>query len=192
MATPSTHQITELLLAWSDGDLSALERLTPLVYEELHRLAHRYLNYERSGNSLQTSALVNEAYLRLIDWKKVRWQNRAHFLGMAAKLMRHILVDFARERRATRRGGGARAVSIDEGVAVTREREADFLAVDDALNKLTALDPRKSQIVELRFFGGLDVKETAEVLKISPRTVMREWALARAWLYRELAQDESK
>ena len=189
MPAPSTRDITDLLLAWSEGDPSALERLTPLVYKELHRLAHRYLNREYSDNSLQTSALVNEAYVRLIDWKNARWQNRAHFFGVAARLMRRILVDFARTRRAARRGGGVRRVLLQEDAIVLEEHAADFLALDEALQKLAMLDPRKSQIVELRFFGGLSVEETAEVLKISPRTVMREWSLSRAWLYRELSQE---
>ena len=189
MPAPSTREITDLLLAWSEGEPSALERLTPLVYEELHRLAHRYINREYSDNSLQTSALVNEAYLRLIDWKNVRWQNRSHFFGVAARFMRCILVDFARTRRAARRGGGVRRVSLEEEATVSRERAADFLSLDEALKKLAALDLRKSRIVELRFFGGLSVEETAEVLKISPRTVMREWSLSRAWLYRELSQE---
>src|SRR5437773_6318465 len=140
MPAPSTQEITKLLLAWSEGDPSALERLTPLVYEELHRLAHRYLNRENSDNSLQTSALVNEAYLRLIDWKNVRWQNRSHFFGVAARFMRCILVDFARTRRAARRGGGVRRVSLEEEATVSRERAADFVALDEALEKLAALD----------------------------------------------------
>jgi RNA polymerase sigma factor (TIGR02999 family) len=181
-----------MLLAWSDGDPAALEKLTPLVYDELHRLARQYMQNEPAGHTLQSSALVNEAYLRLIDWKSVRWQNRAHFFGVAAKLMRRVLVDLARARRAARRGGNALQVSLDEAAEIPEMRSEEFIALDEVLDTLAELDPRKCQIVELRFFGGLDVKETAEVLKISKRTVMREWSLARAWLYRELGQREKK
>jgi RNA polymerase sigma-70 factor, ECF subfamily len=192
MPIPPTKEITQLLQAWSEGDSSALERLTPLVYEELHRLAHRYLHREHSTNTLQTSALVNEAYLRLIDWKNVRWQNRAHFFGVAAGMMRRILVDFARARHAGRRGGDLQRVSLEETGPLSMDRTADFIALDDALKSLAVLDPRKSQVVELRFFGGLGVDETAEVLNTSSRTVMREWSLARAWLYRELVRRDQK
>jgi RNA polymerase sigma-70 factor (ECF subfamily) len=186
MAQPSSHEVTQLLHAWSDGDQEALEKLVPLVYEELHRLARHYMSGERPGHTLQTSALVNEAYLRLVDWKNVRWQNRAHFFGVAAQMMRRILVDFARSRQYAKHGGGMNRVSFAETAIVSPERGADFIALDDALKSLATIDPRKSRIVELRFFGGLSVEETAEVLKISPRTVMREWSLAQAWLYREL------
>jgi RNA polymerase sigma factor (TIGR02999 family) len=189
MNASSSKQITQLLVAWSDGDEAALEMLTPLVYEELHRLAHRYMNQERVGHTLQTSALVNEAYLRLIDWKAVHWQNRAHFFGVAAQLMRRILVDFARTRRYAKRGGGALAVTLSDAV-VSDEKGADIVALDEALVSLAELDARQSQVVELRFFGGLTVEETAEVLKVSPGTVRRDWSLARAWLHRELSNKE--
>src|SRR5262245_32993344 len=188
MKPPSTHEVTQLLLAWSDGDQTALEELTPLVYVELHRRAERYMRHERAGNLLQTTALVNEAYVRLIDLKQVRWQNRAHFFGVAAMLMRNILVDFARERLQAERGGYKQQVSLEEAAVVSKERCADFIALDDALKSLAEIDPRKSRMVELRFFGGLSVEETAEALNVSPRTVMREWSLARDWLYRELSK----
>lgn len=187
MTTSPTHEITQLLLAWSDGDETALAQLAPLVQVELHRLAQRYMSQERSGHTLQTTALVNEAYLRLIDWKNVRWQNRAHFFAVSAQLMRRILVDHARHRKYHKRGGETVRVSLTEATDVAEERSADILALDAALQSLATLDPRKSQIVELRFFGGLSLEETAEVLKISPRTVTREWGLAQAWLYRELS-----
>jgi len=187
---PVAREVTQLLMAWSDGDQSALEKLTPLVHAELHRLAKRYMALEGQGHTLQATALVNEAYLRLIDWKNVRWQNRAHFFGVSANLMRHILVDYARSRNYKKRGGGAQKVPLDEAAVISAERAADFVALDGALNALAELDPRKSKIVELRFFGGLSVEETAEVLAISARTVMREWSLAQAWLYREMSQEE--
>ncbi|HKR58684.1 MAG TPA: sigma-70 family RNA polymerase sigma factor [Pyrinomonadaceae bacterium] len=186
MTTPSSHEVTQLLMAWSNGDQAALEQLTPLVHRELHRLAKGYMHQERRGHLLQTTALINEAYLRLIDWKDARWQNRAHFYGVAAQLMRRILVDFARARQQDKRGGGACQVSLDEAAAVSVEQTAEFIALDEALDQLATIDPRKSRIVELRFFGGLSEEETAEVLKVSPRTVRREWSLARAWLHREL------
>jgi len=186
MTVRSTHDVTQLLLAWSDGDQAALEQLTPLVYGELHRLARGYLRRERPGHTLQATALVNEAYLRLIDWKQVRWQNRAHFFGVSAQLMRRILVDFARARHQGKRGGAARQVSFEEAVAVSPMQAADLVALDEALERLAAIDPRKSRMVELCFFGGLSEGETAEVLKVSPRTVRREWSLARAWLHREV------
>ena len=187
---PSAREVTQLLIAWSDGDESALEKLTPLVHAELYRLAKRYMAREGQGHTLQATALVNEAYLRLIDWKNVRWQNRAHFFGVSANLMRRILVDYARSRNYQKRGGGAHKVPLDEAAVVSRERAADFVALDDSLNALAEVDPRKSKIVELRFFGGLSVDETAEVLKVSSRTVMREWSLAQAWLYREMCKGE--
>jgi len=186
MTTPSSQGITQLLLAWSDGDQAALEKLTPLVHAELRRLAKGYMRGEQPGHTLQTTALINEAYLRLIDWKNVRWQNRAHFFGVAAQLMRRILVDFARSRHYARRGGGAQQVSLDEALTIHEDRSAEIIALDDALKSLAEIDPRKSQIVELKFFGGLTVEETAEALKTPQRTVEREWNLARAWLYREL------
>lgn len=181
----SSHEITRLLVAWGQGDQSALEELSPLVHSELHRLAHRYMSRERPGHTLQTSALVNEAYIRLIDWKNVRWQNRAHFFAVSAQLMRRILVDFARHRRYLKRSGGAR-VSLTEAAAFTVDRDADLVALDEALIALAEVDPRKSQVVEMRFFGGLSVEEVAEVLKVSKETVMRDWRLAKVWLLREL------
>ena len=186
MQTHSPKEITQLLVAWSDGDEAALEQLSPLVYEELHRLAHRYMRGERPGHTLQTTALVNEAYLRLIDWKNVRWQNRAHFFGVSAQLMRRILVDFARARDYQKRGGALRAVTLNDEVGVTNEKAIDLVALDEALLSLAKLDPRQSKVVELRFFGGLTNEEAAEVLKVSVGTVRRDWSLARAWLHREL------
>ena len=188
MATPSPEEVTRLLLAWSRGDESALEKLIPLVYEELHRLAHGYMDRERAGHTLQTTALVNEAYLRLIDASQVRWQNRAHFFAVSAQLMRRVLVDFARSRNYQKRGGEAHQVSFDEALMVSQERSADLVALDDALTSLAAIDSRKSRVVELRFFGGLSVEEAAEVLQVSPDTVMRDWAFAKVWLLRELSQ----
>ena len=181
------HEVTALLLAWKQGEPAALEQLVPLVQAELHRLARGYMGRERPGHPLQPTALVNEAYLRLIDWKNVEWQNRAHFFGVAAQLMRRILVDFARQRPRVA-GVSAQNVSLEEAFSIGDERSPDLLALDDALQSLAALDERKSRIVELRFFGGLSVEETAEVLQIAPITVMREWSKAKAWLYRELNQ----
>jgi RNA polymerase sigma factor (TIGR02999 family) len=188
MAQPSTQEITGLLLAWGQGDQSALERLMPLVYEELRRLARRHMNRQRAGHTLQTTALVNEAYLRLIDSSQVQWQNRAHFFAVSAHLMRRILIDFARSRMSLKRGAEARQITLDDSLEVSSERGADLIALDDALNTLAGMNPRQSQIVELRYFGGLSEEEIAEALKISPRTVRRDWSLARAWLYRELSQ----
>jgi RNA polymerase sigma-70 factor (ECF subfamily) len=187
MSVPESHEVTELLVAWSDGDEQALERLAPLVQAELHRLARRYMSRERGDHLLQTSALINEAYLRLIDWKSARWQNRAHFFGVAAQMMRRILVDFAR-RRPRAEGGEARHVSLEDALIVADERQPDLVALDEALIALAELDERKARVVELRFFGGLSVEETAEVLKLSPITVIREWNKAKAWLYRELSR----
>jgi RNA polymerase sigma-70 factor, ECF subfamily len=187
---PSQKQITELLVAWGKGDQAALEQLTPLVYNELHRLARRYMGRERPGHTLQTSALVNEAYLRLIDWQNVRWQNRAHFLGVSAQIMRRILVDFARSREYAKRGGGARQVSLAEAAGIPGERGADLVALDEALNLLAELDARQSRVVELRFFGGLSLEESAEVLNVSVGTVRRDWSLARAWLHRQLSRTQ--
>ena len=181
-----THEVTQLLVAWSDGDEAALDRLAPLVNAELHRLAKRYMSREREDHLLQTSALINEAYLRLINWKDVRWQNRAHFFGVAAQMMRRILVDFARQRPRVEKEIEARHVSLDEAMTVTNDKDLDLVALDEALQNLGKVDERKSKIVELRFFGGLSVDETAEVLKVAPITVMREWNKAKAWLYREL------
>jgi len=178
--------ISKLLHAWRDGDQRALERLTPIVYGELHRLARRYMQRERAGQSLQTTALVNEAYMRLVDYKRMKWQNRAHFFAVSAQLMRRILVDHAR-RHNLKRGGGVHHVPLEETAIMGGMRAADVVALDDALKTLAGLDPRKVQVVEMRFFGGLSVEETAEVLKVSAVTVMRDWSTARAWLYRELA-----
>lgn len=186
MNTHTPKEVTQLLLAWSDGDRGALEKLAPLVYEELRRLARRYMAGERAGHTLQTTALVNEAYLRLIDGSQVRWQNRAHFFAVSAQSMRRILVDFARAKRNLKRGGGAEQVSLDEALVVSPERGADLLALDEALERLAALNPRQGRVVELRYFGGLSEEEVAEVLRVSPRTVRSDWSLARAWLYREL------
>ena len=186
MAATSPQEVTGLLLAWSEGEQTAFEKLVPLVYAELRRVAHRYMGRERHGHSLQTTALVNEAYLRLIDARRVRWQNRAHFFAVSAQLMRRILVDFARSRQYLKRGGAAQKVSFDEGLVVLKEQGQDLVALDDALKALAAIDGRKSQVVELRFFGGLSVAETAEVLKVSPDTVLRDWRLAKVWLAREM------
>jgi RNA polymerase sigma factor (TIGR02999 family) len=187
MTDPSTHDVTELLAAWGGGDEAALERLVPIVHAELRRLAHCYMGRERAGHTLQTSALINEAYARLIHWKEARFENRAHFFGVSAQLMRRILVDFARSRpRASE--GTARHVALDEALLVASdEQDTDVVALDEALEELAKVDARKGKIVELRFFGGLSVEETAEFLGISAVTVMREWAKAKAWLYRELS-----
>lgn len=190
MNEPSTHEVTQLLVAWNGGDGAALEQLIPLVHAELHRLARRYMGQERAGHPLQPTALVNEAYMRLIDWKNVEWKNRAHFFGVSAQLMRRILVDFARAQGNLKRGGGAQQLSLDQAMEVSAERSADLIALDDALNTLATMNPRQSQIVELRYFGGLSEEETAEALTVSPRTVRRDWSLARAWLYRELNRGE--
>jgi len=178
--------VTDLLVAWGQGDESALQKLTPLVYRELHNLAHHNMMRERPGHTLQTTALVNEAYLRLVDSQHVQWRDRAHFFAMSARLMRRILVDFARSRRYQKRGGGARPVSLDENVDVAHERSADLVALDEALAVLAAVDPRKSRVVEMKFFGGLTAEEIAEVLEVSPDTVLRDWSLAKSWLLREL------
>lgn len=186
MTTESPHEVTQLLLAWSDGNRAALDKLMPLVERELHRLAHHYMRRENAGQTLQTTALVNEAYLRLIEQKHVHWKNRAHFFALSAQLMRRILVDLARKRRFAKHGGGAQQVSFDEALIVSREKGRDVIALDEALTRLAEIDPRKSQVVELRFFGGLSVEETAEALHISGVTVMREWSMAKAWLYNAL------
>lgn len=183
--TAENENVTELLKKWSGGDTDALEELTPVIYAELHRIAKRYMNRERENHTLQTSALVNEAYVRLIDWKSAKWENRAHFFGVSAQLMRRILVDFARKRPRVN-DEAVRQVSIEEAFVVSSEKDADLVALDEALNELAKFDERKAKIVELKFFGGLSVEETAEVLKISGVTVMREWNKAKAWLYREL------
>jgi len=183
-------ETTRLLKAWSEGDETALERLVPLVDAELRRLARHYLRQERPGHILQTTALVNEAWVRLIVWPDVSWQNRAHFIGLAAQLMRRVLVDEARRRQAQKYGADAVHVSLAEAEGIAHEKGADLVALDDALNELATFDERQSKIVELRFFGGLSLEETAEALKISARTVQREWSMAQAWLYRELSRGE--
>ncbi len=185
----SQHQVSLLLQAWGDGDKEAMEKLIPLVYAELHRLAKRYRAGERPGDSLQTTALIHEAFLRLAS-KSIQWQNRAHFFAVSARIMRRILVDFARSRRCAKRGGHLRPFTLEETAGLSNERDKDLIALDDALQGLAELDERQSQIVELRFFGGLTMEEIAGVLRISPRTVRREWSIARAWLYRALHQEE--
>jgi len=181
-----SHNITRLLKEWSDGDRRALDRLTPLVYEELRHQAARYLRRERPGHTLQTTALINEAYLRLIDAKDVHWQSRAHFFAIAANLMRRILVDHARRRDADKRGGSQVRVQFDEALAVADETDVDLLAIDEALDRLAAIDPQQARVVELRFFSGLSVEETAAALGVSAKTVKRDWSVARAWLRREI------
>jgi RNA polymerase sigma factor (TIGR02999 family) len=188
---PSPHEITHLLIAWSNGSQDALEQLYPLVYEELRRLAHRYMSRERPGHTLQTTAVVHEAYLRLIDQRHAQWQNRAHFFAIAAQMMRRILITHAQSHAYAKRGGGTLKVSLDEAAVLSQERAGELLALDDALGSLTALDPRRSQVVELRFFGGLSNEEIAEVLKISPNTVTRDWNVAKAWLYREMSKEQA-
>ncbi len=182
----SAPEVTQLLVAWGQGDQAALDSLIPLVYQELRRLAHRYMTGERPEHTLQTTALVNEAYLRLVDCRRVRWQNRAHFFAVSASLMRRILVDFARSRRYQKRGAGAQPVSLDENLDLSPQKSAGLVAIDEALNALGAFDPRKSKVVELKFFGGLTADEIAEVLQVSPQTVLRDWKLARSWLLREM------
>ena len=182
--TPAPHEVTKLLQDWSDGDETALEQLMPLVYDELHRLGH--LRSERPGHILQTSALINEAYLRLVDQPEIRWENRDHFFGIAARLMRRILVDDARKRNADKRGGSLIQVPLHEATGLVQEQAANVAALDDALNILETIDTRQGKIVELRFFGGLSIEETANVLQVSPGTVMRDWTFARAWLRNEM------
>ncbi|HVN79584.1 MAG TPA: sigma-70 family RNA polymerase sigma factor [Terriglobia bacterium] len=191
MAATSPADVTQLLQAWSQGETSALEKLTPLVYKELHRLAHRYMSFENPGHTLQTTALVNEAYLRLVS-NRASWQNRAHFFAISAQLMRQILVDFARSRHQWKRGGKVQRVSLDEAMVSAEEAGADLVALDDALKALAVVDPRKSRVVELRFFGGLSIEETAQVLKISDLTVSRDWKLAKLWLLRKMSHGEKR
>ena len=186
MAQPGTDQVTELLVEWSNGDKAALDKLMPLIHEELRRLAHRYMRRERGGHTLQTTALVNEAYVRLVNRKRVHWENRAHFFAIAAELMRTILVDHARSHGYAKRGGGARKITLDELAIVSQERAAEVVALDDALKELAELDLQQSRIVELKFFGGLTIEETAKVLHLSPATIKREWSTAKAWLYQEI------
>lgn len=185
ICTPAS-EITALLVDWGNGDQGALERLLPLVEKELHRLAHSYMRRENPDHTLQTTALVNEAYLKLVDQKKTHWQNRAHFFGIAAQIMRRILLNYARDRHREKRGGKAVQVSLSEAVVVSLEQSEELIALDEALNQLALIDERKSRVVELRYFGGLEVDEIAEVLKVSPITVMRDWKFAKAWLLREM------
>ena len=190
MADTSAEEVTRLLAAWGDGDRSALDRLIPLVERELHQLAHRYLSRERPGHTLQTTALVNEAYLRLVDQRRTRFESRTHFFAIAAQIMRRILVNHARDRAAEKRGGGVRKVSLDDAAVLSDERAEELVALDEALDTLAELDGRKARVVELRYFGGLSVEETAEVLGVHPNTVTREWGQAKAFLHRELHKDQ--
>jgi RNA polymerase sigma factor (TIGR02999 family) len=185
----SPKEVTEILLAWNNGDKNALEKLMPLVYNELRRLASRYMRSEHPGHTIQTTALVHEAYLRLIDQRNVRWQNRAHFFGIAAQMMRRILVNYARDQHAAKRGGHNYKLSLDEAIALPEERNLDLVGLDDALTLLAQTDARKAQLVELRFFSGLSIEEAASVMGISIATAKRDWTLARAWLYRELSKE---
>ena len=187
MSDPSAQNVTQLLVQWSKGDREALEALVPLVYEELRRVARYYLRQEKQNHTLSSTALVHEAYLRLVSQKEVTWQNRAHFFGVAAQMMRRILVDHARRYAYAKRGGGALTLALDEVVATPQRRAIDLVALDDALDSLAKLDQRQSRMVELRFFGGLSIEETSEVLGVSTPTVKREWASARAWLFREIS-----
>lgn len=188
MSEASQESVTQLLIQWSGGHRDALDQLMPLVYDELHRLAQRHLRRERQDNTLQTTALVHEAYLKLIDQTRVQWQNRAHFFAIAAQAMRRILVSHARERLADKRGRGAEKISLDEGrIDISDERSESLVALDDALERLTEKDPQKGRVVELRYFGGLSLEETAEVMRVSRATIVREWRMAKAWLYKEIA-----
>ena len=189
MEPASGHEVTRLLKAWGAGDDEALEKLTPLVYRQLHEIARRYMAGERVGHMLQTTALVNEAYLRLVDCGKVNWQDRAHFFAVSARLMRRILIDFARSRGYLKRGGAVPHIPLDESPSVCNQPDVNLVALDDALNALAAVDERKSKVVELKFFGGLNVEETAEVLRVSSDTVIRDWKFAKIWLLRELSRE---
>jgi RNA polymerase sigma-70 factor, ECF subfamily len=189
--TPTSHEITQLLLAWSDGDKQALDRLVPLVYDELRRLAQNYMRKERAGQTLQTTALIHEVYLRLIDADRVQWRNRAHFFGIAARLMRQILVARARERGCQKRGGGAERVSLDEAMVIDERLDEDLVALDEALGELSQFDARMAQVVEMRFFGGLTEEEIAAALDVSTKTVRRDWRLARSWLRRKLSWERT-
>jgi RNA polymerase sigma factor (TIGR02999 family) len=189
---PSKVEVTQLLKAWGSGDDKALEQLTPVVENELHRLAHHCMARENPGHTLQTTALVNEVYLRLVDIHAVSWQDRAHFFAISARMMRRILTDFARSRHYQKRGGGAVQVTLDEALVVTPEKHADIIALDQALTQLAALYPRQSQVVELRFFGGLEVEEAAEALKVSPETVKRDWRFAKSWLLRAMSGEKGE
>ena len=188
MRRTKQHEITQLLAEWSDGNQSALDELYPLVYDELHRLARRYMSRERKGHTLQATALINEAYVRLVDQKNVLWANRSHFFAISAQIMRRILIDHARRHAYAKRGGGAQQVSLDEAVAVTRDIGSELLRLDEALKTLADMDPRRSQVVELRYFGGLNNEEIAGVLHVSENTVTRDWNMARAWLYQQLSE----
>jgi RNA polymerase sigma factor (TIGR02999 family) len=188
----TANEVTQLLVAWGNGDQTALDQLMPLVYSELHRIAHRYIKKERPGHTLQTSALLNEAFMRLVDQREVTWQSRAHFFAIAAQMMRRILVDYARSRRYAKRGGDAQEVSFDEELVISRQRSADVVALHEALNNLAMIDERKSKVVELKFFGGLSIEETAEVLGVSQGTVMRDWTLAKAWLRLAMSSTEER
>jgi RNA polymerase sigma-70 factor (ECF subfamily) len=191
MQAPESHEVTRLLLAWSEGDKEAFDRLVPLVYDELRRLAQSYMRRERANQTLQTTALIHEAYLRLIDANRVKWQNRAHFFGVAARLMRQMLVAFARERGYQKRGGGASRVSLDEAMVIDEGRDEDLVALDEALGALAQFDARKAQVVEMRFFGGLTEDEIAAALGVSTETVRRDWRLARSWLRRRLGGEQN-
>jgi len=188
--TASPNDVTQLLVAWGNGDQAARDQLMPLVYAELHRLAHRHIKKERPGHTLQTSALVNEAFVRLVDQRDVHWQSRAHFFGIAAQMMRRILVDYARKRRFAKRGGNQLQVSLNEELVAANQRSAEVVLLDDALTQLAEIDERKSKVVELKFFGGLSIEETAEALGVSPGTVMRDWTLAKAWLRRAMSRND--
>jgi RNA polymerase sigma-70 factor, ECF subfamily len=190
MAMPSRREITQWLVSSTQGDPEALERLLPLVYDELHRQAVRFFSRERAGHTLQPTALVNEVYLRLVDQREVKWQNRAQFFGIAAQMMRRILVSHARARRAAKRAGGEQRITLEEGMAQAPERDFNLLALDEVLSKLETMDPEKSRMVELRFFSGLSVEETAAVMGVSPRTIDRQWQTAKAWLHREIGAGE--
>ena len=191
MTTPSSFEVTQLLADWSRGDQTALDKLLPLVHEELRRLAHNYMRRENPGHTLQTTALVNEAYVRLVDQKEVHWQNRAHFFAVAAQVMRHILIDHARAHNRAKRGGKAERVPFEEATAMSPERASELLALDEALSELEKVDPRRSKVVELRYFGGLSIEETAEVLKVNPTTVSRDWRWAKAWLYKAVTSSDN-
>lgn len=186
MSAISPHEVTGLLRAWSAGDRQALDKLTSIVYDDLHRLAHRYMTRERTGHALQTTDLINEAFIRLVDTTGISWHDRAHFFALCAQLMRRVLTDHARAQHRLKRGGGAEALDFDESLGVSAKPRTDLVALSDALDQLAKVDARKARVVELRFYGGLSVQDSAEVLKVSPETVMRDWRLAKAWLWREL------
>lgn len=189
LPSPPLPEVSQLLVDWSNGNQAARDRLLPLVYTELRQLAHRYMRRERSGHTIQTTALIHEAYLRLVDQTQVHWQHQAHFFGIAARLMRQILIEYARRRTRAKRGGGVGTLTLDETARVSQTRATELLALDEALERLAAIDPRKSRVVELRFFGGLSVEETAAALHVAPNTVLRDWRLAKAWLRREISHE---